>query len=225
MASSNIFQMLRERVEKSDGLLPQERRAMLWFQTYRTDLLQWQNQHRSLTYNGLSDSTFAKKVVRPKAILPGYLYFFLYFPHYARTLDYYDRFPMTLVLEKDPEGFLALNFHYLPYQMRAIFFDALYSRHLQSNTDPLRSRIRITYQILSAVSKYKAFRPCLRRYRYTNCRSAMLQVGETEWDIALFLPVEQFTKATRAEVWKESMHDLRTLGNDDNDDTAAGEDE
>ena len=39
-------------------------------------------------------------------------------------------------------------------------------------------------------------------------RTALLQVGETEWDVALFLPVEQFAKTTRLDVWNKSLADL-----------------
>jgi len=50
----------------------------------------------------------------------------------------------------------------------------------------------------------------VRRYRYSSLRSALLQVGETEWDVALFLPVEQFAKSTRSSVWTESLKDMRS---------------
>jgi hypothetical protein len=219
MASTTIFQTLRERVEKSNGLLPHERRAMFWFQNYSNELVQWQQQNKNTTYSGLAESRFAKKIVPPKTVMPGCLYFFMYQPHYARSLDYYDRMPFTLVLEKDNEGFLALNFHYLPYRVRAVFFDALHSSRLQKKNDPLKSRIVISYKLLTAVSKYKAFRPCLKRYRYKNCRTAMLQVGETEWDIALFLPVERFSKATRAEIWEESVSSLSDIGDEGAEET------
>ena len=42
MASVNIFETLRARVEKSGGLLPQERRAMFWFSQYSAALASWQ---------------------------------------------------------------------------------------------------------------------------------------------------------------------------------------
>ena len=63
--------------------------------------------------------------------------------------------------------------------------------------------------MLKSVTKYKAFKPCVKRYRFSSMRSALLQVGETEWDVALFLPVEQFAKTTRSDVWDESLKDMR----------------
>ena len=39
---------------------------------------------------------------------------FVYDPKYKKTLPYYDTFPLVLPLERYSDGFLGLNFHYLP---------------------------------------------------------------------------------------------------------------
>ena len=212
MASVNIFETLRARVEESGALLPQERRAILWFQDYHSDLQAWQDKHRNETFSAVSRSKFAKQLVPPKMAIQGCLYFFMYAPMDKGNLPYYDRFPLVLILEKDEKGFLGLNLHYLPYRVRAIFFDLLHSARLLRSSDPLRTRLLITYRMLKSVTKYKAFRPCVRRYRYSSLRTALLQVGETEWDVALFLPVEQFAKSTRSSIWTESLKDMRRMG-------------
>jgi len=206
-----IFDTLRKRVEDSKGLLPQEKRAMFWFRNYSTQLLEWQNTNKKRSFAALAESDATKLLVAPKSIRPGYLYFFLYQPLYAKELDYYDRLPLTLVLDVDSTGFLAINFHYLPYRVRAAFFDLLYSTRLVKRKDPLKTRINVTYKLLQAVSKYKAFRVCLRRYRFKNVRSGALLIGESEWDIAMFLPVEQFAKATRTQVWNESLANISDI--------------
>ena len=213
MASVNIFESLRARVEESDGLLPQERRAMLWFQTYNRELLSWQAENRGETFNAVSSSKFDKQLVPPKTAMMGCLYFFLYAPIHRNNLPHYDRFPLVVILEKDETGFLGLNLHYLPYRLRAMFFDMLHSTRLLRSTDPFRTRLLVTYKMLKSVTKYKAFKPCVKRYRYSSLRTALLQVGETEWDVALFLPVEQFAKSTRSNVWGESLAGLDDLDN------------
>lgn len=212
--ASRIFDTIRDRVEKSEGLLPMERRAMFWFQQYGTFLSQWQQKNERRTFSTIQSDTFTKRLVPPKAAFPGYLYFFQYQPTVTTQQAYYDRLPLTLVLERTPESFLGLNFHYLPYRIRAGFFDALYSTRLVKKQDPLQTQIRVTYRILSLTTKYKAFKPCLRRYRYKNCRSGLLQVGESEWDLALFLPVERFAKATRSQVWSESTQAVFDLADE-----------
>ena len=210
MASVNIFETLRARVEESDGLLPQERRAMLWFQDYNHELLSWQAKNQGKTFSAVSSSKFDKRLVPPKTAMMGCLYFFLYAPIHADNLPHYDRFPLVIVLEKDETGFLGLNLHYLPYRVRAMFFDMLHSTRLVRTEDPFSTRLRVTYKLLKSVTKYKAFKPCVKRYRYSSMRTALLQVGETEWDVALFLPVEQFAKSTRSSVWTEALKDMRS---------------
>ena len=217
MASVNIFESLRARVEKSGGLLPQERRAMYWFQTSRRELMSWQTEHKDETFSAVSSSKFNKQIVPPKTARMGCLYFFLYSPIHKDSLPYYDRFPLVVVLEKDEKGFLGLNLHYLPYRLRAMFFDMLHSARLMRTKDPFRTRLMVTYEMLKSVTKYRAFKPCVKRYRYSSMRTALLQVGETEWDIALFLPVEQFAKSTRTNVWGESLAGQRDTGLDDLD--------
>ena len=139
----------------------------------------------------------------------GCLYFFLYVPIDRNTLPYYDRFPLVIVLEKYKTGFLGLNLHYLSYRVRAMFFDMLHSERLMRTGDPFRTRLRVTYKMLKSVTKYKAFKPCVKRYRYSSMRTALLQVGESEWDVALFLPVEQFAKSTPSGVWSDSLKDMQ----------------
>lgn len=214
MSRANVFDTLRQRVEQNQGLLPQEKRAMFWFRDASTTLLQWQREMRNQSYTQLSQQKFTKQLVPPKAVQLGALYFFLYTPLNTLTLPYYDRFPLVLVIDRDADSFLGLNFHYLPYRTRAILFDALYSTRLQTRPDNLKSRLAVNYKLLNAVSKYKAFRPCLKRYRYNRVRTALLQVGETDWDLALFLPVEQFSKKLRTEVWQESLSKMNAFDQD-----------
>ena len=64
--------------------------------------------------------------------------------------------------------------------------------------------MKFKYNYLAAVNKYKQFRPCYRRYSIKNLRSPMLQVGETEWDVALWLPVESFMKESTSVIWMDS---------------------
>jgi len=208
VASVNIFETLRKRVEDSGGLLPQERRAMFWFRDYKSQLQQWQSRTAGKSFGSLS-KPFAKQMVSSRDAAPGFLYFYMYDPIGRKTLDTYDRMPFTLVLDQDSKGFLGVNFHYLPYRTRAIFFDKLYADKLIKNRDPLKARIDATYEILNAVSKYKAFRPCLKRYLYAQVRTPLLQVGESEWDIALFLPVDKFAKMSRGQVWSNSARQMK----------------
>ena len=70
-------------------------------------------------------------------------------------------------------------------------------------------RVRVTYDILSASKRFKEFRPCIKRYLNSHVRSKILAVQPNEWDVATFLPVQQFKKATSKEVWEDSVQQIR----------------
>ena len=215
MASTNIFETLRARVEKSGGLLPQERRAMFWFSQYSAALTSWQAKHTGTKFKTIENELPSQMMVSPKRAFPGYMYLFHYEPAGKHELPAYDNFPLALIVQRDANGFLGLNFHYLSYRSRAMLFDMLHKTLViqgpdpdgsgPKGPDPLRTRMRATYKVLTSMSKYKAFRPCMKRYRNSQFRSPLLQVGSSEWDLALFLPVEQFRKSNRADVWQESQ--------------------
>ena len=215
MASTNIFETLRARVEKSGGLLPQERRAMFWFSQYSAALTSWQAKHTGTKFKTIENELPSQMMVGPRRAFPGYMYFFHYEPAGKHELPAYDNFPLALIVQREANGFLGLNFHYLSYRSRAMLFDMLHTALViqgpdpdgsgPKGPDPLRTRMRATYKVLTSMSKYKAFRPCMKRYRNSQFRSPLLQVGSSEWDLALFLPVEQFRKSPRADVWQESQ--------------------
>lgn len=203
MPATNIFQTIRERIEKSSGLKPMEKRALYWFKTFQSDLMRWQRSLGTVTYAELQEQPISKRVVSPSKMEPGNLYFFLYEPKTEKTLPFYDQFPFVLVVDKQGQSFAGLNFHYLDYYWRAWLFDNLYEMR-QKSPDPLKVQMKFTYKDLANTTKYKQFRPCYKRYLIKNLRSPLLQVGETEWDLALWLPVELYVKQGASVIWKDS---------------------
>ena len=153
-------------------------------------------------------SRFTNPHVKNKFLIGG-LYFFVYDPKGKDDLDYYDKFPLVLPLERYNDGFLGLNIHYLPLKYRLLFMKKLMNLALLNDNDEIK-RIRITYEILQASKRFKEFRPCIKRYVLTNVKSKILAVEPEEWDIAIYLPVHQFKKAPAATVWKESVDQIRT---------------
>ena len=63
---------------------------------------------------------------------------------------------------------------------------------------------KISYAKLSRYSRYKYFKPCLKRYKFENMRSRMIQLDMNEWDVALFLPLEKFMNEQRTTIWANS---------------------
>lgn len=137
-------------------------------------------------------------------IFPGGMYMFVYNPKHKETLPYYDAFPLLLPYQVDKDGFTGLNLHYLPKSLRAILMDALYDLATDQRYDA-NTRLAMSYSILKSSTKYKYFEPCLKRYLHSHVRSRFISIPANEWDIALFLPTENFQKAPKQKVHSDSI--------------------
>lgn len=66
------------------------------------------------------------------------------------------------------------------------------------------TRLKLSYNLLKGASKYKYFAPCFKHYLTAHVDSQIMKVEASEWDIAVFLPTENFKKMSKTKVWKES---------------------
>jgi len=138
----------------------------------------------------------------------GHMYQFIYNPKHKDTLPYYDRVPLIFPINRAKGGFLGINFHYLPLQLRARLMDALYEVSSNDNFDET-TKIRASYSILNASTKYKEFAPTVKHYLSTHVVSRLVYIAPSEWDIALFLPTERFVGASKTAVWADSRKIIR----------------
>lgn len=141
-------------------------------------------------------------------LLKGRMYCYYYNPIGKKDLPYYDIFPMVILLEKYEDGFLGLNLHYLPYRYRLAFLRKLVDYASLDNDDNV-TKLRITYDILQSSRRFKEFRPCIKKYLYSQIRSKMLTIQPNEWEIASFLPVHQFKGEKPGRIWAESIQEIR----------------
>ena len=77
------------------------------------------------------------------------------------------------------------------------------------NKDDEITRLRISYDILNSTNRFKEFKPCIKKYLIGNVMSNISAVQPNEWDIAAFLPVQQFKKKPVTTVWEESVDRIR----------------
>ena len=117
----------------------------------------------------------------------GALNMFMYDPKLKNKLPYYDTFPLVLPIERYRDGFLGINFHYLPYALRA---------RLLSRLDPNAN--------YSALKNVKLVKPTLKRYLNTNVRSRFRKLEEEDFMTAIMLPVQRFRKSSASKVWSDS---------------------
>jgi len=125
---------------------------------------------------------------------------FIYDPKHKKTLPYYDTFPLVLPLERYNDGFLGLNFHYLPIPLRVRLLDKLKSipeENQYSETD----RLKVSYARANGIPMARAV---IKRYLYGHMKSQIRIVTPDEWVIAVLLPVQRFKKASTSRVYNQT---------------------
>lgn len=140
-------------------------------------------------------------------IKPGNMYMFQYDPKMKDTLPYYDRFPLIFPFRVEGDRFWGINLHYLPHRIRAQLMDSLYDLVNNQRYDET-TRIQGTYQLLNRAARSKWIQPCVKQYLFSQMNSRFMYVYPSEWDIALFLPLERFSKATKSQVWAETKRSI-----------------
>ena len=66
------------------------------------------------------------------------------------------------------------------------------------------TKLRISYDLLKGFSKIPRAKPTVHRYLLNKTQSKFVLINADEWEVALFLQVERFKKATKKEVWAHS---------------------
>jgi hypothetical protein len=137
----------------------------------------------------------------------GQMYLFKYDAKHKDELPYYDMFPLIFPFKKVKDGFLGLNFHYLPLPYRAILMDNLYPLMNNDKLDET-SRLRLSYSILTKTTKLRYFKPCVKHYLNNNVKSRFIYIAPEEWNIALFLPLQKFN-TNISNVYSDSRQQIR----------------
>lgn len=142
----------------------------------------------------------------------GNMYFFFYDAKHKKTLPYWDKFPLIFPLELYEDGLLGMNLHYLDRTLRMRLFDKLLQFKNNERYDE-KTKIKLSYALLADAAQYPEVRPCIKRYLGDHVKSQFMRVHPSEWEIALFLPVEAFQKKSTEYVWKESRKIIRKARN------------
>jgi hypothetical protein len=163
----------------------------------------------------------SKKRITPQAILtnnpanvkssnsliPGKLYMFVYDPKGKKELPYYDTFPLVFPWRKTADGFIGLNFHYLPHRLRIILLERLMVFANNQKMDET-TKIRYSWALIDGVSKFNLAKPCVKQYLTSHLRTPLVNIPAGDWTTAMMLPVERFNKASKEFVWAESRKQL-----------------
>lgn len=172
-------------------------RSLRWFQ----DML------RQL---GLSNLTATKAMKTglgelENSIEIGNMYLYLYDPKYKNSLPYYDTAPLVIPFDETPGGWLGLNLHYLSPMMRLALLRKLMeytnNKHLTDDT-----KFRLKWKLLKNASKFPGVKACVKRYLKSHTRSRFLKINPQDWEKSVVLSLEQFVKASRLKVFRDSRN-------------------
>ena len=130
----------------------------------------------------------------------GRMNMFFYDPKGRKTLPYYDTFPLVLPIERYPDGFLGINFHYLPMGLRLKLLDRIvdFSNNTKSDESTI---IKANYSQLKNIREIK---PTLKRYLAGRVKTRFRRVDADEFTVAALLPIARWKNGTQQDVYRDS---------------------
>lgn len=144
----------------------------------------------------------------PTESIVGSMVLFQYNATTAKDLPYWDKFPLVFPFEITGDGMYGINMHYLPHMMRARLMDSLMTI-ADTPTIDAKTKLNLSYSTLQSAARNRYFMPCVKRYLNSGLASRMVTIPATEWNLALFLPLERFQKASAERVYKDSQRKIR----------------
>ena len=189
-----LLNRIKESLAK-EGLTPRTNQARAWLHMKIKDL-------KPTRAALLKDRDRLKE----KSVI-GKMYFYFYDPKTKEKMKYYDRFPLVIPIESYNDGFLGLNLHYIHPKYRMTMLDKLSATANNSSYDE-KTKLRVSYQYLTAASKVFEATPCIKRYLFSQIESRFLEISADEWDIAALLPMESFVGASTSKVYADSQEEF-----------------
>ena len=143
----------------------------------------------------------SKKIFKKPTL--GKMYFFFYDAKWKEVLPFWDRFPLCIPIYYYPDGFLGINLHYLPVNLRILLLSNMYA-YLNNTKMDESTRIKLTYNLIKKVSKLRYAKPCIKRYLYYHINSPLVEVSADEFEYAILLPVERFVGQNKRTVHRKT---------------------
>lgn len=140
-------------------------------------------------------------------IIPGRIYFYGYDAKYKKTLPYYDRFPLVIILDISKDHILGLNLHYIPYKFRLIFIEKLEEFVVNSGKDD-REKFALTYGLVKNFAKFPEVAPMIKKYIKSRVEGRLIEIIPSELITAALLPVASFSNGNQLKVWADSLEKM-----------------
>jgi len=107
------------------------------------------------------------------------------------TLPYFDRLPLSLIIDFTETGFVGINVHYLPPALRLAAFEVLLDLRTEKRFRK-STKIKAQWAQLKAMSNSYLFKAAVKQYRWDRVRSQFLFIPAQDWELMMFLPSERF---------------------------------
>lgn len=126
------------------------------------------------------------RVSRPSA---GKMYTFGYNAKTAKTLPYWDKYPLILCLAVAGNKMIGVNLHYIPPKQRKEFLDIV-MRYSSTKELSNKSYLKITP---SKIQHIKWAQHMMKNYLFTHVVETFQEISPKDWGKAIFLKTQQFT--------------------------------
>lgn len=167
----------------------------------------YKDQIRQLGLNTIDTQRLMKEGKLTSRALPGFMYLFKYDPK-DKNIPYYDMFPLVIPFRRVNEGFIGINFHYLPFPIRLNILKEFEKYASDKNLNE-RTRVRLNYRLIERSRVFRFVNPAIRRYSNQQLRTRLLNIPFNDWQVASQLPVQKFRKATMETAIRDSIKKFR----------------
>lgn len=182
----SIFDNIKQAADEAGLGDSRSRAALSWFET----------QARQLGKVSSTQMFQEESITKSSIVEPGTMVCFRYDAKHKETLEYFDQFPMTIIIERTRNHFSGLNLHYLDTKLRTDL--------LQSIMNMKQTRSTISVNWLKKVSKTKYFSACHKQYLLTHVRSRFGIIDSNDWHIASYLPSAKWHGTTANNVYNNT---------------------
>lgn len=202
--SRDYFKDTLKKNQKTGLYVPKQKEALNWMRSH-AQLVQTTPERMLSSAQGKGDLYLLNQLSNANI---GELFMWNYQAKWDKELPYWDAWPMDFIVAVESNYFYAINMHYLPPMLRSQFMDSLYGIVTNDKWDRT-TKLKLSYQLLKATSKFKYFKPCFKKYLFSYVRSRFLGIHPISWEIGIFLPTARFQKASNEDVWRDSMNAIQ----------------
>ena len=171
----------------------------------------WYTRKIAQLFPGMSSRPFAPlEIIREEQsrlrgrFTWGVMNMFFYKPQGAAKLEYYDLFPLVIPFRKYTNGFVGINLHYLPFDLRIRLLSKTMVQMGQTTgqadieeaagegvVGARGDKVLLQWQ---RIKHNETVIPIVRRYRAKNVMSKFMVIEPSEFIIAAMLPTARFRK-------------------------------